>query len=102
MIITWIVGLLSAVFIVGVAIIGLPVIRANLPGASRRERALRMAGRLALPAPVKQASDLESAAESLAFAVSRGLRCSDARWDAEAGAWRLPDGALIAAREAPR
>ena len=51
MIITWIVGLLSVVYIVGLAIIGPPVIRANLPGASRRERALRMAGRLALPAP---------------------------------------------------
>lgn len=61
MIITWIAGLLSVAFIVGVAIIGPPVIRANLPGAGRRERALGMAGRLfpgasvkALPAPARR------------------------------------------------
>lgn len=50
-VIDWIVGVLYVAFVVGVTIVGPPVIRANLPGAGRRERALRMAGRLALPAP---------------------------------------------------
>lgn len=53
MIITWIAGLLSVAFIVGVTVVGPPVIRANLPGAGRRERALAMAGRLFPGASVK-------------------------------------------------